>query len=143
MSDQSGRESYDNDLGSYSLDEEDQLQPEDTLIQDGVEDTLDRGYSPPERPRGVDAYGTTASEQAHGETIDQRIRQEEPDPGSAYGAPENESRLDNLDDQRIGATTPTPSPPRTTSSATPRWATAGRVGSWLPTRAPMRTPTRR
>ena len=106
MSDQSGRENYDNDLGSYSLDEEDQLQPEDTLIQDGVEDTLDRGYSPPEKTRGVDAYGTTASEQAHRETIDQRIRQEEPDPGSAYGAPENESGLDNLDDERIGGDDP-------------------------------------
>ena len=90
MSDDVGRENYDNDLGSYSIDDEDQLQPEDTLIQDDVEDTLDRGYSPPERPRGVDAFGTTVAEQRRGESLEQRIAQEVPDPASAYGAPDNE-----------------------------------------------------
>ena len=67
------------DLGSYSVDDEDQLQPEDTLVQEDVEDALDRGYSPPESPRGVDAFGTTAAEQAQDETIDQRILQEVPE----------------------------------------------------------------
>ena len=46
-------------MGSYSLDDEDQLQPEDTLDDRGVDDLLDEGYSPPERPRGVDAFGNT------------------------------------------------------------------------------------
>jgi hypothetical protein len=105
MSDESGRESYDNDLGSFSLDEEDQLQPEDTLIQDEVEDTLDRGYSPPERPRGVEAFGTTAEEQHRGESLEERIRQEEPDPASAYGAPVNEGGLDD-GGERIGGDDP-------------------------------------
>jgi hypothetical protein len=104
MSEES-RESYDTDLGSYSLDDEDQLQPEDTLVQDDVEDALDRGYSPPERPRGVDAFGTTAEEQHRGESLEQRIRQEEPDPASAYGAPDNESGLDDEDD-RVGGDDP-------------------------------------
>jgi hypothetical protein len=36
--------------GEYSVDEDDQLQPEDTLIDRGVDDVLDEGYSPPERP---------------------------------------------------------------------------------------------
>jgi hypothetical protein len=78
MSDQesTGSES----LGSYSLDDEDQLQPEDTLDERGVDDLLDEGYSPPERPRGVDAFGTTLAEQRQGETLDQRLAQEEPDP---------------------------------------------------------------
>jgi len=49
-------------MGSYSLDEEDQLQQEDTLDDRGVDDLLDEGYSPPERPRGVDAFGTTLAE---------------------------------------------------------------------------------
>jgi len=69
-------------MGSYSLDEEDQLQPEDTLDDRGVDDLLDEGYSPPERPRGVDAFGTTLAEQRQGESIDQRLAHEVPDPSS-------------------------------------------------------------
>jgi hypothetical protein len=71
-------------LGSYSLDDEDQLQPEDTLDDRGIEDLLDEGYSPPERPRGVDAFGTTVAEQRQGESIEQRLAHEVPDPTSAF-----------------------------------------------------------
>jgi Family of unknown function (DUF5709) len=67
-------------LGCYSLDDENQLQPEDTLVDRGVDDLLDEGYSPPERPRGVHAFGTTLAEQRQGESIEQRLAQEEPDP---------------------------------------------------------------
>jgi hypothetical protein len=74
-------------IGSYSLDEEDQLQPEDTLDDRGVDDLLDEGYSPPERPRGVDAFGTTAAEQRQGESIDQRVAHEVPDPTSLFEDP--------------------------------------------------------
>jgi len=84
------RESTGNDtepLGSYSLDDEDQLQPEDTLDDRGVEDLLDEGYSPPERPRGVDAFGTTVAEQRQGESIEQRLAHEEPDPANAFEDP--------------------------------------------------------
>ena len=38
--------------GEYSVDEDNQLQAEDTLIDRGVDDVLDEGYSPPERPYG-------------------------------------------------------------------------------------------
>lgn len=58
---------------------EDQLQPEDTLDDRGVDDVLDEGISPPERYRGVDAKGVTAAEELEGETIDERARQEEPE----------------------------------------------------------------
>ena len=78
-------------LGSYSLDDEDQLQPEDTLDDRGTEDLLDEGYSPPERPRGVDAFGTTLAEQRQGETIEQRLAHEEPDPSTAFEDPLAES----------------------------------------------------
>ncbi len=88
------REEITDDFGSYSLDDEDQLQPEDTLDYDGVTDVLDRGYSPRDSARSPQLWGTTAYEQAHHETIDQRIAQEIPDPDSAYGAPDNESGLD-------------------------------------------------
>ena len=63
-------------LGSYSLDDEDQLQPEDTLDDRGLDDLLDEGYSPPERPRGVDAFGTTVAEQRRRESIEQRLAHE-------------------------------------------------------------------
>jgi hypothetical protein len=58
---------------------EDQLQPQDTLDDRGVDDVLDEGISPPERPRGVTAKGVTALEAAEGETLDDRVRQEEPE----------------------------------------------------------------
>jgi hypothetical protein len=90
------------DLGDYSLDDEDQLQPEDTLVQEDVDDVLDRGYSPADQARGSLAHGVTAEEQHRDETIDERIRQEVPDPASAYGAPDNESGLD----ERLGGDDP-------------------------------------
>ena len=93
------------DLGDYSLDDEDQLQPEDTLVDDDVDDVLDRGYSPADRPQGSLAHGVTAEEQHRDETIDERIHQEVPDPTSAYGAPDNESGLDDEDD-RLGGDDP-------------------------------------
>ncbi len=64
-----------------------QLQPEETLDDRGVDDVLDEGYSPPERPRGVTAKGVTPREEIEGETLDERIAQEEPDPNAqiAYG----------------------------------------------------------
>lgn len=58
---------------------DDQLQPEDTLDDRGVDDILDEGISPPERPRGLDAKGVTAREELEGETLDERLAQEEPD----------------------------------------------------------------
>ncbi|EKT79517.1 hypothetical protein WSS_A27340 [Rhodococcus opacus M213] len=82
--------------GEYSLDEEDQLQPEDTLVDRGVDDVLDEGYSPPERPLGLDAYGTTAAEQREGETLDQRLAEEEPDPAL------EDDDAEILDDNEVG-----------------------------------------
>jgi len=58
---------------------EDQLQPQDTLDDRGVDDVLDEGISPPEELRGSKAKGVTPAEAVEGETIDDRIRQEEPE----------------------------------------------------------------
>ena len=81
-------ETYDIDgAGTYSVDDEDQLQSEDTLVDRGVADVLDEGYSPPDRPRAVEGFGTTAAEVAQGETLDMRIAQEEPDPAMAFDDP--------------------------------------------------------
>lgn len=80
----------------YSLDNDDQLQSEDTLIDRGVDDILDEGYSPPERPLGLDAFGTTAAEQREGESLDQRLAEEVPD-----STPTEDDR-DFLDDNEVG-----------------------------------------
>jgi hypothetical protein len=39
----------------------------------------DEGYSPPERPHALFAFGTTEEEERQGETLDQRLAQEEPE----------------------------------------------------------------
>ncbi|SNX56636.1 hypothetical protein SAMN06272735_1089 [Streptomyces sp. TLI_55] len=52
------------------------LDAEDTLEDDGVEDPLDRGWSPPERPWAVEHTGVTAAER---ESLDQRLSEEVPD----------------------------------------------------------------
>ena len=57
----------------------DQLQPQDTLDDRGVDDVLDEGISPPEELRGSKAKGVTPAEAVEGETIDDRLRQEEPE----------------------------------------------------------------
>jgi hypothetical protein len=56
-----------------------QLQPDETLVDRGVDDVLDEGMSPPEKLQGSRAKGTTANEQREGETIEERLRQEEAD----------------------------------------------------------------
>ncbi|TDU83289.1 hypothetical protein EV138_5751 [Kribbella voronezhensis] len=65
--------------GTYSVDDEDQLQFSDTLDERGVADLLDEGYSPPERWSAGEGFGTTATEALQGETFEQRLAQEEPD----------------------------------------------------------------
>ena len=85
----------------------DQLQPGDTLDDRGVDDILDEGISPPERPRGVTAKGVTDREQLEGETLDERVAQEEPE---VWAGVEEERDADILDgpvggevgDQRTG-----------------------------------------
>ncbi|BCO34954.1 hypothetical protein BMW24_015650 [Mycobacterium heckeshornense] len=74
--------------GEYSAEDDNQLQPEDTLIDRGVSDVLDEGYSPPERPYGRGAFGPL-------ENIDQLLAEEEHDPGSRINVP-----LDKDEQQR-------------------------------------------
>ncbi|GAA1189884.1 DUF5709 domain-containing protein [Streptomyces hebeiensis] len=54
------------------------LDPEDTLLNRGA-DPFDEGWSPPERPLGVNHVGTTAAEQRAGESLDERLAEEVPD----------------------------------------------------------------
>ncbi len=61
------------------------LDAEDTLENDGVDDPLDRGWSPPDRPLAVEHSGVTAAERHQGETLDQRLAEEQPDLVAPYG----------------------------------------------------------
>ena len=105
MSDQPGTESIDDDLGSYSIDDAtDSGSAQEELLDSSEGDN--EPWSPPDmQPRNTE-WGTTASEQAQDETIDQRINQEVPDPASAYGAPDNESGLDRDPRDRVGGDDP-------------------------------------
>ena len=79
MSENSGENETYND---YSVDDEDQPQGDgDSLVSDrGLAEPLDEGYSPPEKWSVAEGYGNTPYEEEVGETLDQRIAQEEPEP---------------------------------------------------------------
>ncbi|MEV7397392.1 DUF5709 domain-containing protein [Aeromicrobium sp. NPDC092404] len=53
--------------------------PDQESIFDDPDETLDAGYSPPESYRG-EGFGTTADEALQGESLDERLRQEVPEP---------------------------------------------------------------
>lgn len=63
----------------YALDPDDQLQPQDTLDDRGVEDVLDEGYSPPDYEPKAAMRGLTAEEMREGESLDEKLSEEEPD----------------------------------------------------------------
>ena len=74
--------------GEYSVEDDNQLQPEDTLINRGVDDVLDEGYSPPDQLYGRGAFGPP-------ESMDQLLAEEEQDPVSRIDTP-----LDKDEQQR-------------------------------------------
>lgn len=57
----------------------DQMSPADTLIDRGLADALDEGYTPPDHWSPAQGFGNTAAEMAQGETIEQRMGQELPE----------------------------------------------------------------
>ncbi|MFJ7329886.1 DUF5709 domain-containing protein [Streptomyces cyaneofuscatus] len=57
----------------------DDLDLENTLGERDLDDQMEEGYSPPERPLGVNKFGTTGEEEREGESLDQRLAQEVPD----------------------------------------------------------------
>lgn len=80
-----GDDVYQPTPGEDGLDDAEQLDPADSLIDRGVDDPLDEGYSPPERPLGAEHYGITAEEQMRGESLDQRLAEEVPETPAPYG----------------------------------------------------------
>lgn len=61
------------DLGNNDDGVTTQLDKQDTLLDRGVDDPLDEGYSPPDRPSSVHAFAES------GETLDDRLLEEEPE----------------------------------------------------------------
>ena len=95
----SSPESPEERAGLYSTDDDDQLSQEDTLIDRGVDDILDEGYSPPDKWR----------EPRDHETLDELLSEEEPDPAmqldeeeSRSGVSEDFSDEDEVGDRRAG-----------------------------------------
>ncbi|MGW8848177.1 DUF5709 domain-containing protein [Streptomyces xiamenensis] len=60
---------------------------ENTLDERDLDDQMAEGYSPPERPLAVEAFGTTDEEEHEGESLDRRLARERPDvaPGDDNG----------------------------------------------------------
>jgi hypothetical protein len=77
--------------GEYSVEDDNQLQPEDTLIDRGIDDMLDEGYSPPERLYGPGAFGPS-------ESMDQMLAEEELDPASRINIPLDEAEQQRSDE---------------------------------------------
>ena len=77
-------DSTDNELyHGYSVDDETQPQSTgDSLVDDdrGLEEPLDEGFSPPEKYSAAQRWGNTPLEESLGETLDQRLEQEIPEP---------------------------------------------------------------
>lgn len=61
----------------------DQLQRSDSLIDRGVADVLDEGYIAPDNWSPAQGYGNTPAEMRQGETLEMRIKQEEPEQAPA------------------------------------------------------------
>jgi hypothetical protein len=90
---------------TYSVDDEDQPQSTgDSLVDDrGLAEPLDEGYSPPEKWSVAEGYGNTPLEEELGETLDQRIAQEEPEPDPyEQAAVETEDVGGEVGDRRAG-----------------------------------------
>ncbi len=67
----------------YSVDDETQPQSTgDSLVDDdrGLADPMDEGWNPPEKWSAAQGYGNTPLEESLGETLDQRLEQEVPEP---------------------------------------------------------------
>jgi Family of unknown function (DUF5709) len=75
-----------------STDDGDQLPQEDTLIDRGVDDLLDEGYSPPERWQ----------EPREHESLAERLADEQPDPALNDDEPDEQSGDDEVGARRSG-----------------------------------------
>lgn len=97
--DASDNESY----HGYSVDDETQPQSTgDSLVDErGLAEPLDEGYSPPEKYSAAQGWGNTPLEESLGESLDQRVQQEIPEP-DPYDQAEREAERGDLEDLVAG-----------------------------------------
>jgi hypothetical protein len=67
------------DIYAGSVEGTNQLDPADSLAGEIGADPLDAGYSPPDREPAATRWGSTEYEVIHGESLDQRLAEDEPD----------------------------------------------------------------
>jgi hypothetical protein len=77
-----------------------QIPLEDSLLDDPLDDILDRGLTTPDR-QPASHRRTTVEETRRGETLDERLVQEEPEP-EPEGDPDEQWEVDLGDGERIG-----------------------------------------
>jgi hypothetical protein len=96
----SDKESY----HGYSVDDEDQPQDTGDSLTDarGLEEPLEEGYSPGEKWSAGQRWGNTPLEEELGETLDQRLEQEVPEP-DPYQLAESENLDPLVDPEGVGA----------------------------------------
>lgn len=82
--------------GSEQLD---QLESDRTLVDRGLPDALEEGYIPPDDWSVAEGFGNTAAEMRQGETLSQRIKQEEPDRREHAVNPDD---AETLNDHEVG-----------------------------------------
>jgi asparagine synthetase B (glutamine-hydrolysing) len=89
----------------YSTDDEDQPQSTEDSMSDrrDIADPLDEGYSPPEKWSAGQGWGNTPLEEELGETLDQRLAQEVPEPDPYAQAEAEAAAGDIVDDDVVDA----------------------------------------
>jgi hypothetical protein len=104
MSEQPSQDAGDQELyHGYSVDDEDQPQDTGDSLTDARDvDPMDEGYSPPEKWSAGQGWGNTPLEEELGETLEQRLAQEEPEP-DPY---EQAAAEDDIDTGELGEAVP-------------------------------------
>ena len=95
------QDASDNELyHGYSVDDESQPQSTgDSLVDDdrGLAEPMDEGFSPPEKWSAGQRWGNTPLEEEMGESFDQRLEQEQPEP-DPYDQAEREAESGELNE---------------------------------------------
>lgn len=93
-----------NESDAYAVDDDEDdgvLEPPDDLTTDELDvDPLDTGIVPADRYRASTWFGVTEAEGREGETLDQLLAEEEPDPNASFPDDEADSDRDgDLDEE--------------------------------------------
>jgi Family of unknown function (DUF5709) len=84
------------------------LDASDTLDGDPGDDPLDQGVAPPDKWSAGEGFGTTAEEEQEGESLDQLLAEEEPDPYADSSGGEDDDDEDRRADDLWGDDEPEP-----------------------------------